>query len=69
MNDMTHSVSPLERFSAGEITRNELGRQLGKDIAFGEALMMLHAEKLPLPRRIPKYDSGGVAMLKGFLKR
>jgi ABC-type transporter Mla MlaB component len=71
MNDMTpiQKSSPLERFSMGEISRATMERLYGKNISFGDALLLLHEAKLPLPRRPVRRDSGGVALLKELIER
>ncbi len=70
MNDMTPiQKSALERFSAGEISRIELGNLLGEPISFGDTLMMLHEAHLPLPRYSKPYNPEGVALLKYWAER
>ena len=64
MNDMTPIKSPLERFSAGEITRRELGHFLGESISFGETLMLLHEHNLPLPRYGRPFNPEGIEALR-----
>ena len=65
MNDMT----PIARFSAGEISRIELGRLLGEPISFGDTLMMLHAHNLPLPRYGRPFNPAGIELLGQHLRR
>lgn len=70
MNDMTAmQKSPLERFSAGEISRNELGKLLGAPISFGDVLMQLHEHHLPLPRYGKTFNPEGVALLRSWIDR
>ena len=70
MNDMTPIAksSPIERFSAGEISRRELGSLLGEPISFGETLMMLHAQNLPLPRYGRPFNPKGIEKLREALR-
>lgn len=42
-------LSPIASFSVGKISRIELGKLLGHSISFGDTLMQLHENKLPLP--------------------
>ena len=65
MNDMT----PIARFSAGEISRIGLGRLLGEPISFGDTLMMLHAHNLPLPRYGRPFNPAGIELLGHHLRR
>ena len=65
MNDM----APIERFSAGEISRRELGNLLGAPISFGDTLMMLHKHNLPLPQYGKCYNSEGVELIKRWAER
>jgi hypothetical protein len=70
MNDMAPiQKSPLERFSAGEISRRELGNLLGQPISFGDMLMQLHAEKLPLPQYGRTYNPNGVELIRKWAER
>ena len=70
MNDMTPiQKSPLECYSAGEISRLDLGKLLGEPISFGDMLMLLHAEKLPLPRYGKTFNPEGVALLRYWAER
>jgi hypothetical protein len=70
MNDMTPiQKSPLERFSAGEITRRELGNLLGQPISFGDMLMQLHAEGLPLPRYGRPFNPEGIELIRQLASR
>ena len=64
MNDMT----PIKRFSAGEISRRELGNLLGAPISFGDTLMMLHAHNLPLPRYGRSFNPKGIELLREALR-
>ena len=65
MNDMTPiQKSPLERFSAGEISRIELGKLLGEPISFGDMLMQLHEHHLPLPRYGRPFNPEGVELIR-----
>ena len=65
MSDMT----PIERFSAGEISRIELGRLLGEPISFGDTLMMLHAQGLPLPQYGRAFNPEGVDLIRTFAEQ
>jgi hypothetical protein len=56
--------TPLERFSAGEISRIELGKLLGEPISFGDMLMMLHEHKLPLPRYGRPFNPEGIELIR-----
>ena len=69
MNDMTPTTqgTPIERFSAGEISRRELGSLLGEPISFGDAFLMLADHRLPLPRRSAS-DRKGFGLLLAHLK-
>ena len=70
MNEMTPiQKSPLERFSAGEITRRELGNLLGEEITFGETLMMLHEQNLPLPRYGRPFNPSGMEVFRKALRQ
>jgi hypothetical protein len=71
MNDMIpmQKPSPLERFSAGEITRRELGDLLGEPISFGETLMKLHEYNLPLPRYGRPFNAQGIEALRMALRQ
>jgi hypothetical protein len=70
MSNMTpmQKPSPLERFSAGEISRSELGHLLGHDISFGETLAMLHEHGLPLPRYGRPFSPEGIMRLRASLR-
>jgi hypothetical protein len=70
MTDMTPGQkSPLERFSAGEITRRQLGHLLGEPITFGETLMLLHEHHLPLPRYGRPFNPNGIKALQAALQQ
>ena len=71
MNDMTPIAksSPIERFSAGEISRHELGNLLGEPISFGDTLMMLHELHLPLPQYGKSYNPDGVTLIRKWAER
>lgn len=69
MNDVTPISTPLQRFSAGEITRRELGHLLGEPISFGETLMMLHEHNLPLPRYGRPFNAEGIEALRKALRQ
>lgn len=58
------AMTPIERFSAGEISRIELGRLLGAPISFGDTLAMLHAENLPLPNYRRAYNPRAVQLIR-----
>jgi hypothetical protein len=67
MNDMppiANNRSPLERFSAGEISRIDLGKLLGSPISFGDMLMMLHENNLPLPQYGRPFNPRGIKMVR-----
>ena len=63
MNTMALST-PIARFSAGEISRKELGRLIGQPISFGDTLAMLHAENLPLPNYRRAFNPRAVEMIR-----
>ena len=69
MNDMTPVKSPLERFSAGEISRVELGKLIGHPISFGDMLMQLHEHHLPLPRYGRSFNPEGVELIRQLAER
>jgi hypothetical protein len=69
MNDMTPIKSPLERFSAGEISRRELGNLIGQPLSFGEMLMKLHEHSLPLPRYGRPFNPEGIEALRKALRQ
>lgn len=69
MNDMTPVRTSLERFSAGEISRHELGKLLGGPISFGDMLMMLHEHKLPLPQHGRPYSPEGIELIRHWAER
>lgn len=57
------------RYSAGELTRGDLERQLGHETGFGDILLKLYDYRLPLPR--PPYDaeSAGSKALRTYLRQ
>lgn len=57
-------AASLTKFSAGEISRVELGRLLGEPISFGDTLAMLHEYNLPLPRYAKDYNPKGIEMVR-----
>ncbi len=63
------AASALQRFSAGEISRSELGRLMGAPVSFGDVLMMLHKEKLPLPRYGRPFNPDGIALIQQLAQR
>jgi hypothetical protein len=69
MNDMTPTATPLQRFSAGEITRRELGSLLGEPISFGETLMMLHEQNLTLPQYGKPYNGEAIEIVRQLALR
>lgn len=69
VNATNGAMTPIARFSAGEISRPELGKLLGDPISFGDTLAMLHAHNLPLPRYRRAYNPAGNALLAQILKR
>lgn len=70
MNDTTSiQQTPLERFSAGEISRIELGKLLGAPISFGDMLMQLHEHNLPLPRYGKPFNPEGIALIKYWAEK
>lgn len=69
MSEMTTSQTPLERFSAGEITRRELGNLLGQPISFGDMLMQLHEHKLPLPQYGRPFNPAGIELIRQLASR
>lgn len=69
MNDMTPiQKSPLERFSAGEITRPEFGHLLDEPVSFGETLMLLHEYKLPMSRYGRPFNPKGIEALRAAFR-
>ena len=68
MNDVAQ-ISPIARFSAGEISRIELGRLLGHPISFGDTLAMLHQHGLALPRYGRTYNPAAVEMVRQLAVR
>ena len=66
MNDMTPiaASSPIERYSAGEISRHELGNLLGEPISFGDTLMLLHELHLQLPQYSKSFNPDGIALIR-----
>jgi hypothetical protein len=68
MNAVTSIQSPLERYSAGEISRIELGNQLGEPISYGDMLMRLHEANLPLPRYGKPLNPEGIELLREALR-
>lgn len=65
--DEEHAI--LERYSAGEITRKELERALGRDTDFADALRLLHKHELKLPRRRLYPQGPAVDVLRQQLRR
>jgi hypothetical protein len=72
MNDIapvaSDALSALKRYSAGEITRRELGDCLGEPVSFGETLMLLHQHGLPLPRYGRSFNPKGALALREALR-
>ncbi len=65
MNDLTPATrATLERFSAGEISRIELGQLIGEPISFGDMLAMLHQAHLPLPRYGRPFNPVAIRLVK-----
>lgn len=64
-----NAMIPIARFSAGEISRVELGRLLGHPISFGNTLAMLHEHNLKLPRYGRPYNPRGAALLRQIVDR
>lgn len=71
MNDMAaiSKPTPLERFSAGEISRIELGKLMGESISFGDMLMLLHEAHLPLPQYGKPCNPDGVELIRKWAER
>ncbi len=71
MNNTTSiaEVSPIKRFSAGEILRREFENPLGAPLSFGDTLMMLHEHNLPLPRYGRSFNPKGIKLLREALRR
>jgi hypothetical protein len=68
MNDMTPiQKSPLERFSAGEISRIDVARLTGEHLSFGKLLGQLHDARLPLPRYSRALNPAGMGLLREIL--
>ena len=62
-------MTPIERFSAGEISRIELGNLMGEPISFGDTLMKLHEQGLPLPQYGRAFNPEGVDLIRFFAER
>jgi hypothetical protein len=69
VNEMTPIPTPLQRFSAGEISRVEMGKLLGAPVSFGDMLMMLHDQKLPLPRYGRPFNPQGIELIRQYASR
>ena len=59
----------VEAYSCGEISRAELGRQMGQEIDFTDALLMLRRHHLPLPHRPSDPQSRGVELIRQLASR
>jgi hypothetical protein len=62
-------AASLARFSAGEISRVELGALVGEPISFGDTLALLLEHKLPLPRYGRDYNPRGIEMVRQLAER
>ncbi len=59
----------LEAYSRGELTRNEIQDRIGRPLSFGQLLLHLHQEDLPLPRIRTDPRSEGVQLIKRLVER
>ncbi len=59
----------VEAYSHGEISRAELGRRMGQEVDFAEALLMLRRYHLPLPHRPSDPQSQGVELIRQLASR
>lgn len=59
----------LEAYSRGELTRHEIEERTGAPLSFGELLLGLHRQGLPLPRIQSDQQSDGVALIKRLVER
>jgi hypothetical protein len=68
---MAHSDerSVFQAYSRAEISRAEVARRIGREISFGELLLELHSQKLPLPRYPSDPDSPGVRLIRDLASR
>jgi hypothetical protein len=46
-----------------------LGKLLGEPISFGDMLMMLHDQKLPLPRYGRPFNPQGIELIRQYASR
>lgn len=63
------ALAALKRFSAGEITRRELGLCLGEPVSFGDTLMLLYQHGLPVPRYGRPFNPKGMNALREALRK
>ncbi len=59
----------LEAYSRGELTRNEIQDRIGRPLSFGQLLLHLHRQGLPLPRIPGNPQSEGVQLIKRLVER
>jgi len=59
----------IEAYSRGDISRAELGRLMGKEVDFVDALQMLRRQHLPLPHRPSDPQSVGVELIRQLASR
>ena len=61
--------SVFQAYSRAEISRAEVARRIGRDIGFGELLLNLRKQKLPLPRYPSDPDSVGIRLIRDLALR
>ena len=61
--------SVFQAYSRAEISRAEVARRIGRDIGFGELLLNLRKQKLPLPRYPSDPNSPGVRLIRDLALR
>jgi hypothetical protein len=59
----------LEAYSRAEISRAEVERRLNQEISFGELLLKLRENRLPLPRFPSDPNSPGVQLIRALASR
>lgn len=59
----------VEAYSHGDISRAELGRRVGQEVDFTDALLMLRRYHLPLPHRPSDPQSPGVELIRQLASR
>jgi len=61
--------SVLQEYSRAEISRAEVARRFGREIGFGDLLLKLRENGLPLPRYTSDPNSLGVRMIRDLAAR